>query len=1235
MTRKLNALTFPLHGSRLIEASAGTGKTYTIAALYLRLVLGHGEKNRFSRPLIPPEILVVTFTNAATEELRDRIRSRLTTAAAFFRGQGPGDDYLLALRCEFAEYQWPAKARRLEQAAQWMDEAAINTIHAWCHRILRQHAFDSGSLFDLELETNTQPLLEEAARDYWRNYFYPLSASSLKELIESIGCATPQDLLARVRPLLNSQLPLPGDPFHILEQRRAAIEAARLAWKNDFEAAISKLRAAQADKRLNGNKYRPAALEKWIAQLSAWIEGQGPLPGADIVAKLSRQGLLEGVNKNRTAPEHPAYLAFDRLRGQLANLRIDTALLIHAAGDIGLRFRRAKERRAQMGFNDLLDMLHGALRKPGGRQLAAIIRTQFPVVLIDEFQDTDPVQYAIFSKIYHGWPENGLLMIGDPKQAIYAFRGADIHTYLAARKETAGRHYTLDTNYRSAKALVNAVNQIFSKATQYPQGAFLLEDRIPFLRVKAQGGKGKLVVQGKRLNGLHIWRLTQNVPVNKTGEEGYIEQMARSAASEITRLLNLAQRQPSQASLETPGHRPQPLRPAHIAILVRNLTEAHAMRQALGARRVRSVYLSDKGSVFAGDEARSMLHWLRAAIQPERERVLKAALATPVLNLPLTRLDQFNHDELAWEAEVERFRKYQRVWRRQGVLPMLRMLLGDFDVPARLLRRADGERAITNLLHLSELLQTAAAGLDGEHALIRWLAEQIEQPGSGADEQIPRLESDQDLVRVVTIHKAKGLEYPLVFLPFICGFQKPKRSDSSVATYHNDQGRLVTVLDPQEADLEAVANERLAEDVRLLYVAITRARYACWLGVGVVGKITKRYGEKTDLHKTGLGYLLAARKMILTNELAERLRALKRDCPHISLSPLPAATAAVYRPLDESPQLGPALRFKARVARNWLISSYSSMLAGAHMVVRRPSPQAVGTASPIVGDIPSAPESAAEEQLREAAAEKDAAPEATSNELSIHSFPRGPDPGTFLHGVLEWAADQGFVSLANDPSQHDEQLADYCRRRDWDSWLPVVRPWLRHLLQTPLLLPEGDGDVTLGSLPGDCYQAELEFMVAAQSVDTRLLDEAIRGAVFPRAVRPELRPDHLNGMVKGFIDLVFRHQERYYVLDYKSNYLGLDQRAYSAQAMASAMLEHRYDLQYVLYTLALHRLLKVRLPDYNYQRHMGGALYLFLRGVDTGGQGLYGHRLSQALIETLDDYFAGKENLHAQKIEDR
>ncbi len=1222
MTHQLDPLTFPLHGTRLIEASAGTGKTYTIAALYLRLVLGHGGKNSYVRPLTPPEILVVTFTNAATQELRDRIRLKLTQAAAFFRDKGEGDDYLTDLRNSIPDDQWLDGARVLDQAAHWMDEAAIYTIHSWSQRMLRQHAFDSGSLFDLELEPDDQELLEEAACDYWRFNFYPQSRQRLTEIIELINCSTPQDLLGKVWKLLNAPSSPSDDPFVMLEQRRQVIEDARQKWESDFDVAVDRLMQAQADKTLSGIRYRLTSLEKWLDQLTRWVKDSGPLPDGQTREKLSCSGLEAGLNKNKSAPEHPAYNAFEQLNEQLENLKVDSALLRHAADAIARRFRDEKQRRGQMGYDDLLTRLNDALQKPGNDRLAEVIHQQFPVALIDEFQDTDPIQYAAFRKIYLGRPDAGLFMIGDPKQAIYAFRGADIHTYLYARRETVGEHYTLGKNYRSTEGMVQTVNQMFKTAAAYPHGAFLFKDQIPFDAMDVQGRKEQFLVHGKPLKSMHLWQLPQTGPVSKTGDEGYLSRMANAFASEIVRLLNLAQREPPQAGFQEPGGALASLRPADIAVLVRDVNEAKAIRQALDKRQVRSVYLSDKESIFATAEAKDMLYLLRACSEPKQAAILRAALATPTLALPLTRLDHLNQNEIAWEAEVDRFCRYQRIWQRQGVLPMFRALLQEFGVPARLLSQAGGERSLTNLLHLAELLQTEAAGLDGETALIRWLAEKVRQPGGSSDEQILRLESDEDLIRVITIHKSKGLEYPLVFMPFICSFRQVTKRYSPVVQYHDEQGHLKLVQNPGDRDIEAADKERLAEDLRLLYVAVTRARFACWLGIGVMGRTTRKE-EASDLHLSGLGYLLSAHEIIPTRALSDRLAQLKGDCEHISIEPLPEPDDGIYEPQDEEIPLAPALAFNQQVPADWWIASYSAILAGAGEAAAAYSGDNVQKSSPNVAH------SAVEDQLQEVEIEFPSAVKTLAADRSIHHFPRGPQPGTFLHGLMEWAAKEGFDKLANDRQLVYDKLQRLCKPRGWDDWVEMLADWLQRLLQTPLIMPEDQGDVALAGLMAGNYQPELEFLFAAHQVDVQVLDKAVTDGILPGAARPQLQNMSVNGMLKGFIDLAFCHEGRYYVMDYKSNYLGEDEQAYGPKAMATGMLVHRYDLQYVLYTLAMHRLLKARLPDYDYQRDMGGAVYVFLRGVNADGQGIYVDKPPWPLIEQLDDYFASREDDHA------
>lgn len=481
------ALSFPLHGSQLIEASAGTGKTFTISALYLRLILGHGGEQGFERELLPPQILVVTFTDAATKELRERIRARLAEAARFFRGELEGADPLLhQLRDDYPQETWLRCAGRLEIAVQWMDEAAVSTIHGWCQRMLREHAFDSGSLFTQTLETDHSELLGQVMRDYWRRFCYGMQGDALAWVRGNWG--SPDALLPRIRPLfgrVRAQQDGPEPAALIqasLQQRGAQLARIKAPWAQWAEELRQICRDALAAKQVDGRKMQARYFEPWFDKLCAWASDE-QLVELDLgtgFTRLTPAGMAEAWKGE--PPEHPALNAMQHLQQQLQALDSpDAPLLEHAASWVSARFEVEKRRRAEMGFDDMLVRLQHALASEAGERLASLIREQFPVALIDEFQDTDPVQYGIFERIYQiseNRAETGLFMIGDPKQAIYAFRGADIYTYLAARRATSGRLHSLDTNYRSSKAMVAAVNQVFlqAEAREAGRGAFLFRE---------------------------------------------------------------------------------------------------------------------------------------------------------------------------------------------------------------------------------------------------------------------------------------------------------------------------------------------------------------------------------------------------------------------------------------------------------------------------------------------------------------------------------------------------------------------------------------------------------------------------------------------------------------------------------------------------------------------------------------------------------------------------------------
>jgi exodeoxyribonuclease V beta subunit len=869
--QQLDPLAVPLHGSRLIEASAGTGKTFTLAMLYLRLILRHGGESAFARHLMPPEILVVTFTNAATEELRDRIRRRLVEAAAVFRGQAPHDpsDTLLPeLREAMADSDPAHCARRLELAAEWMDESAISTIHAWCYRMLREHAFDSANAFEQTLENDDAELLQQAAEDYWRTFVIGLEAERLQQVLEhwpqpsALGAA-----VSRLLPLVE-YLPTIDDPpaailSHCLETRQRTITALKTDWrKQGHIAALQTL----FDQSAKDKAFKQTALNKGhragvLDALMAWLDAPDQVApsvfdgSSKSWRRMSSLEVAEIWNDPDKAPvAHPACRALADLHATLQALPDPFQdLLTHAAHWLKHRVEHEKRRRSIMTQNDLLIRLDAALQGERRERLAAAIRAQFPVALIDEFQDTDPIQYRIFDAIYDiraNSSATGFFMIGDPKQAIYAFRGADIHTYLIARAATQGRHYTLPVNYRSSTDLIESVNTLFEHGERTAaRGAFLFREPggnpVPFHPVNARPqAERTLMIDGQPCPPLRAW-IVERAPNGKLTKDAYREHTAEATARTIAELLRLGRQGRARLPVGQDGERP--LEPSDLAVLVNCRKEADAIRAELRRLDVASVYLSERGNVFETAIARDLAILLRAIANPFDDRLMRQALATGLLGRPLTDLDRLNSDELYWEAQGECFRDLHGRWRRQGLLPMLYRLIGEFRIAARLLGTTDGERAMTDLLHLGELLQRASEELDGEQALVRFLEEAIAEDNAGETPEARqlRLESDARLVRVVTIHKSKGLEYPLVFLPFIVNCRRTKDDDLPLKT-HDAAHQLQVHLGGDAAVVEQADHERLGEDLRKLYVALTRARYANWLGLG----------PTSDLEHSALGYLL-------------------------------------------------------------------------------------------------------------------------------------------------------------------------------------------------------------------------------------------------------------------------------------------------------------------------------------------------------------------------------------------
>ena len=1171
VAESLDPLRLPLTGERLIEASAGTGKTFTIAALYLRLLLGLGGSSAFPRPLTVEELLVVTFTEAATEELRGRIRSNI---------------HELRIACLRESTDNPLYARLLDeiddkkQAAQWlllaerqMDEAAVFTIHGFCQRMLSLNAFESGMLFEQQLIEDESLLRYQACADFWRRHCYPLSREIAQVVFET--WKGPQALLADINRYLQGEAPVikaPPPDDETLASRHQQIVQRINALKQQWCDAVGELEGLMEASGIDRRKFNRGNQGKWIEKISAWAQSATQsyqLPEA--LEKFSQRFLEDRTKEGGVVPQHPLFVAIDELLAEPLTLR--DLMITRALAEIRETVAKEKRRRGELGFDDMLSRLDSALRSESGDALAAAIRTRFPVAMIDEFQDTDPQQYRIFRRIWQHQPDTALLLIGDPKQAIYAFRGADIFTYMKARSEVSA-HYTLDTNWRSAPGMVNSVNRLFGLMDD----AFMFRE-IPFQPVKYAEKNQSLRFEfyGETQPAMTMWLMEGE----SCGIGDYQSYMAQVCAAQIRDWLKAGLR--GEAMLIS-GHDARPVSAADISVLVRSRQEAALVRDALTQLAIPSVYLSNRDSVFETLEAQEMLWLLQAVMAPEKENTLRSALAASMMGLNARDIDMLNGNENAWDRVVDEFVGYRQIWQKRGVMPMLRALMSARQIAENLLATAGGERRLTDILHISELLQEAASQLESEHALVRWLSQHILEPDSNAASQQMRLESDSHLVQIVTIHKSKGLEYPLVWLPFITNFRVQDQA------FYHDRNSFEAVLDLSEAD-ESVAlaeAERLAEDLRLLYVALTRSVWHCSLGVA---PLVRRRGDKkgdTDVHQSALGRLLQKGEPMDAAGLRSAIDAVCdenivcRIPDAVSMEPLPG-TVASEASLN-------ARRVQRTPGDNWRVTSYSGLQQRGHGIAQDLMPRLDIDATG-VGEVVEEPE------------------------LTPHQFPRGASPGTFLHSLFE---DLDFTQPVEAAwVQEKLELGGY----DAD-WEPVITAWVTAILHAPL----NETGVSLSQLSAREKQVEMEFYLPiSQPLIAENLDALIRQFDPLSAGCPPLEFTQVRGMLKGFIDLVFRHNGRYYLLDYKSNWLGENSAAYTPEAMAAAMQAHRYDLQYQLYTLALHRYLRHRIADYDYERHFGGVIYLFLRGVDSKQpqQGIYTTRPAGELITRMDEMFAG------------
>ena len=890
-------LDIDLDGIKLIEASAGTGKTYTIANLYLRHVL---------QGRMPPQILVVTFTNAATEELRGRIRLRLFQALQMFQGKRESEDEFFTLLLKqfnaLPVLQQQTRLLRLRHALAIMDQAAISTIHSFCQRLIQDHALPGLQYFDSEILLDDSDLWQQAIKDWWRNHTYRLQATEwllFNRAIQNFDSFAKQlnDIRQKASAsFLPEQRHALTDLYATVYSLEPALRELATLWDDHQQAVIDIIRSSKALSRSKNLPYHKDNIDAFFDKIDTYFRCGTPLPVADELTWLSHSTLHQHSTTSKRGSDinlqheffHKVAGVTEKLEELLATIRPNALRQAHeACTEQVLHHKNSSQK---LSYQDLIDFIQQALHCANGSQLVSIIRNQFPVAMIDEFQDTDKAQFDIFSTVYFNNNDISLTLIGDPKQAIYSFRGGDIFTYMLARQTANVQHCVLNTNWRSLPGLVNSVNHFFSCRDD----PFIYSDSIEFLAVEAAEANTSsfLKIDSVAQAAMTLWQIPQgpgNKPLSKEKAGGLLN---NAVAAEVATLLKASQK--NRASIDG-----RPLNAGDIAILVRTSSQGEAIRKALENIGVAAIAIG-KDKVFDSQQALGLWLLLNAVAHPVNRRKLRQSLASQLLNFDHRQILEISDDEIAWQEWIVQFQQLHQIWLSRGFIPMFQQLMQTFKLAEKLGQRQQAERKLTNLLHLGELLQQQSLLSSGMDNLLDWFYQQ--RQNSVSEEAELRLETDCSLVKIVTIHKSKGLEFPVVFLPYLWDCYAVNRSQNQPVYFHNNDLEALIDLGSDHIDRHYLSadKERLAEDIRLLYVALTRARSKVYLAWGEAGA----RGRSGNSSQTAIAYLLhskqtpeqlnleAANGIPHPEAFTEALEAfVRKACGDIELVGLPDSTA--------------------------------------------------------------------------------------------------------------------------------------------------------------------------------------------------------------------------------------------------------------------------------------------------------------------------------------------------------
>lgn len=1162
----------------LIEASAGTGKTYTLTALYIRLLI--------EKKLEVDHILVMTFTKKATSELKERIFKRLKECLRSLETEAESNDPFVK---EFVERvdQREDVIQRLKTALQNFDDSQVFTIHGFCQKILKEEALLAGTPFDFEVVQQDE-ILTLAVEDFWRNFMNRYSDSEagkyyISKLLDIANSPTEfRDQLSNIFSKPYAKLEGEGinDPVgylkYLLKIRSEIVEL--------WEAGKAKIKEEFLNCDLkyyteNNVNSRIREMQKFVDDESFSIDTFDQFKFFTNGYIQDPENLKSGKNK---VPNHQFFEICDEYFELIQEIeKVKTTLIQEAVEEISKIREKLSINSNTTTYDDLLNNVKQSLMDSSA--LSEAIQKKYPAALVDEFQDTDPIQYSILNSIYSAQRTNSsLVMIGDPKQAIYAFRGADVYTYLKAGNESGVGKYTLHKNFRSTPIFNKAVNTLFGISDR----PFIEED-IGYRDVDSGQPEleNEFLINGNRESGIRL--ITKaGIDSNKNDANQFV---FSQTVSEISSLIQKAE----EGDVLIKNRK---LEAGDIAVLVSSHRQAEEIKRRLKEVGIDSVTYS-REKVFESAEARRLEILLSAILEPYNRIAVNNALVSGFWGQDLNEIYKFALEGNRRQALIDELQELDEIWSRDGFYPMFRKLLFSHERIAKLAQFSGSERILTNLYQLADICTRAEKeGKLDPYALHSWFVDEMVDPDKD-DEKTLLLESDQNLVKISTIHNAKGLEFPVVFCPTLWDVRSGNNKPLLIE-YH-EKGDPVIRFDQQPGEekdkAEFLSNlENTAEEVRKYYVAVTRAKYLCvipWanhdaslrsgLGSSLLGpELVEDIIRNSSKLKSG--------EKFTDQTILELFRRLQQQS---------GGSIQLHIKQEEGKGIGSS-QWKFDTSEELQVSRYSGRpVLDVQRRVESFSSLAHQHAEPGTPDYDQVMESylSAINQERE-----------ENRELNIFIFPRGATAGTAIHKLFE---DKNFRFDVALKDNHEPIIEKILEQYQIDpKWKSVTQDMIRNVVSAEI------PGLTLSEVKETEELREMEFHFKARQTSL----ENILGIIRSEGGQREDSDHNLESFLTGFIDLIVRQNGKYYIVDYKSNYLGESLADYSRDHLEEEIHNASYDLQYHLYTVALVKHLKSRMREFNYEKDFGGVAYLFVRGMRKGERnGVWFHKPEEAVIRSL------------------